>query len=100
MREIRWLPAAVRLAALLVPVSLAKPAPAGEIVCEGRYVPVRLRHNLYVLEHETHCYAPADDLVEALRARCDLLLDAYGETEGRERCRRMLEASALLESGS
>ena len=74
--------------ALTLGVGLASPAPA-EIVCESESVPVRLSRTVYVLRHVTRCYHPPTE-VDALQKRCDLLLTAYGEEEGRRRCRELI----------
>lgn len=87
---------------LLLALSLALPmvfvphveAEAGT-VC--RSTPVRVKFGrsrtprLYVME--THCYGRRNQrsAVEELHSACDLMVKAYGKTEGQERCRALVE---------
>lgn len=78
---------------LLLGASLGGAVPA-EIVCDSQTVPFRIRHGVYVLEHQTRCYPapdPGREQLEKLKLACDLLITAYGEEDGRLRCQDLLE---------
>jgi hypothetical protein len=75
---------------------------SGEIVCDSLHVPElitasRSRH-IYVLHHQTRCYPAPDagtEQLEKLKLSCDLFTAAYGEEEGRIRCRSLIEGLDL-----
>jgi hypothetical protein len=69
-----------------------------EIVCENLRVPRLITGNasrkVYVIEHQTSCYPVSDSELgelEKLKIACDLLVTAYGETDGPRRCRQLIE---------
>ena len=70
-----------------------------EIVCDTRYAPVQIdRSRVFTLEQQTRCYQvpePAVGQLEKLKLACDLLITAYGEEDGRLRCRDLIERSDL-----
>ncbi|MEE9280591.1 MAG: hypothetical protein V3V67_10495 [Myxococcota bacterium] len=84
----------IQPAILLLFASLAGPA-SGEIVCENRRIPVEVAHNVFVIENETRCFHPPQDRLARLKLACDVLVTAYGETEGRARCRDLISHSGI-----
>lgn len=68
---------------------------SGEIVCESRRIPVEVARSVYVIEHETRCYHPQQSQLERVKLACDVLTSAYGEEEGRERCRELAARSGI-----
>jgi len=85
------------IALWMLGAGLAAPLPDG-IVCDSRQVPVQISRTVYVLEHQTRCYALADrerGVLDRLRVACDLLLTAYGEEDGRRRCQDLIAHSEL-----
>ena len=84
----------IGVATMLLWAGLAGPG-SGEIICETEPVLIRTptRARNYVLEHVTRCYPAADpgkEQLEKLKLVCDLLITAYGEDEGRQRCQDLL----------
>ena len=76
--------------------------PSNEIICDSLHVPELITGNqsrrIYVLQHQTRCYTPADAgeaQLEKLKLACDLFTAAYGEEEGRRRCRDLIEGVEL-----
>ncbi len=84
----------IGLTTLLLWAGLAAPG-SGEIICETKPLLIQTsrRARNFVLEHVTRCYPatdPAKEKLEKLKLACDLLVTAYGEDEGRQRCQDLL----------
>ncbi len=84
----------IGLTTMLLWAGLAAPG-SSEIICETSPVLIQTsqRARNYVLEHVTRCYPatePGKVELEKLQLACDLLLTAYGEDEGRQRCQDLL----------
>lgn len=84
----------IGLTSMLLWAGLAAPG-SGGIICETKPVLIQTsrRARNYVLEHVTRCYPATDagkEELEKLQLACDLLLTAYGEDEGRQRCQDLL----------
>ena len=84
----------IGVATMLLWAGLGGPG-SGAITCETEPVLIQTskRARNYVLEHVTRCYHtpdPAVEQLEKLKLACDLLLTAYGEDEGRQRCQDLL----------
>ncbi len=84
----------IGVATMLLWAGLAGPG-SGEIICETKPVLIQtsMRARNYVLEHVTRCYPATDPglaQLEKLKLACDLLVTAYGEDEGRQRCQDLL----------
>lgn len=75
------------MAALLLCVALPV---RSDIICETKRDPVRVSKTIYVIEERTHCYHPEQTRVERLLSACNLLIAAYGQTEGQSRCQALL----------
>lgn len=88
----------IQPAMILLLASLAGgPGVAGPdgVICENRRIPVEVAESVYVIEHSVRCYRPGPGLLERVKLACDVLTSAYGEEEGRERCRELATRSGI-----
>lgn len=87
----------LRLASPLLAVALlCLPLEARtDIICETKREPVRLSKTIYVIEERAHCYHPEQTEMEKILTACNLLIAAYGQSEGQSRCRALLANSTV-----